>query len=302
MTKKWIAINLLLLAIAGLLGRYVRSSIFDYDTKGKEGIPIAGDNKPGPVSLMPGPDEAKIYNAHEFAVVPEKFLFSESRDNKEPPTVDPKPPVTPEVVQQLTQKPILVGTIISDTKQLALIIDPSAGATIARSAAASAPGGPPGPPPQASRKAQVKRIGDTYQGYTITSITSESIVLTSGSRREIIPLHEGSKQQKGTGRTPIVTTRVVSIGGSGAGATGGTTSRGTSSAGSPGAGVNTGMPSGAPSTPGGRGGIATPTPAAPPTPAPAAAPAPPSGRPINVVGEAPAGGVIRTPFGDITRP
>jgi hypothetical protein len=63
---------------------------------------------------------------------------------------------------------------------------------------------------------QIKRIGDVYQGYTVTNITADSMVLELGSRREVIPLHEGTKQAS-MGKTPIIDTQVVSIGGSSSG-------------------------------------------------------------------------------------
>jgi hypothetical protein len=60
-----------------------------------------------------------------------------------------------------------------------------------------------------------KRLGDTYQGYTITDITSSQMVLENGPRREVIPLFDGAKHQPQGGKTPILATRIVSFGGGG---------------------------------------------------------------------------------------
>jgi len=307
MIKKWIVINLLLLAAAIWLGRYVYNSVMDYKNANLD-IPKASDDKTVQAAVLPPAEERRLANTPEFKVVIEKFVFSENRTNIEPK--DPTPPKVEIVdnVQALTQKPILVGTIISDTKQpLALIIDPTAGGA-ARGAppGAAGPEGimPGAPPAQAvNRRAQLKRVGDTYQGYIITSITADSIVLKAGTRTETIPLHEGSKGKKPSGKTPVVATKVINIGGTGGGTSGsgstagGTAARGTAAAGSPAAAA--GGASGA--NPGGRGGATSSPATTPPTPVPTITPATPTGRPFNVVGEAPT--PVRTPFGDVvTRP
>jgi hypothetical protein len=125
----------------------------------------------------------------EFVVIPENNVFSESRTREEKAdstsALEPPP---------LTQKPILVGVSIVDNQKRASIIDPS------------------NPAQGRNRRSQTKRIGDVYRGYTITDIAPNHIVLESGARKEIIPLHEGSKRQQG-GKTAILSTRVVSIGG-----------------------------------------------------------------------------------------
>jgi hypothetical protein len=92
-------------------------------------------------------------------------------------------------------KPILVGVTVSGSQRLASIIDPTAG--------------------QGVRRSQTRRVGDNFQGYTIVEISDTQLVLENGSRREIIPLYDTSKQRKGGGKTPILTTRVVSFGAGG---------------------------------------------------------------------------------------
>ena len=60
-------------------------------------------------------------------------------------------------------------------------------------------------------KTQTMRIGDIYQGFTITDITEQNIVLEYGASREIIPLSDTSKPAQ-VGKTPILQTRVVNFG------------------------------------------------------------------------------------------
>jgi hypothetical protein len=222
---------------------------------------------------------ARNYSAAEFSIIPEKNVFSQSRSKEEKveETVSSEP-------APLTQKPVLVGVVLSDAQWTATIIEPS------------------GSPQGQKRRAQIKRVGDFYQGYKIASISSDRIVLESGTRKEIIPLHEGSKRARG-GKTPILTTRVVPIG---AGTAGG------------------GTPVSAAS--GGTGAARTATPVSVPVAASAGQPAgtqtavtPARSTPVAVQQQpqeqatqqqAPSAGstntqgqrVIRTPFGNIVRP
>jgi hypothetical protein len=282
MTKKWIAINLLLLAVTGLLARQLYVSVLRfYAENDLSKIQPARDLKQKTVAESPMPKltPARIYSAAEFSIIPEKNVFSQSRSKEE--TVED---VTPSEPPPLAQKPILVGVMLSDTQQTASIIEQS------------------GTSQNQNRRAQIKRIGDFYHGYKITSITSDRIVLESGTRREIIPLHEGSKRARG-GKTPILSTRVVSIG---SGAAGGgiavsTVPGGTSTA-------RTATPATVPvaATPGQQAGGQTAT--TPARQAPVAVQQQPQVQATQQ--QAPSTGgtdtqgqrVIRTPFGTIVRP
>jgi hypothetical protein len=194
MTKKWMAINVLLLMITGLFGWRLYLSIlrFDADNDLSKIQPVQDmKQKIVPEKTLPKLPPKKNYIPAEFAIVPEKSIFSESRSRDENTDVVALPESQP-----LTQKPILVGVNIADDQQTALIIDPTS------------------PSQERNRRAQTKRVGDVYHGYTITSIALDQIVLESGAQKEIIPLHEGSKKTQG-GKTPIVATQVVSFGGNG---------------------------------------------------------------------------------------
>jgi hypothetical protein len=198
MTKKWIAITLLLLVIAGLLARQLRISVLRfYATNDLSRIQPVQDVKQKTVQekTVPPPAELKKYNPTEFNIIPETNVFSEYRAKEE--KVELAAPLEP---APLTQKPILVGITIIDNIKKASIIEQGA------------------PTQDKNRRAQLKRIGDVYHGYTITEINAANIVLESGTRREVIPLHEGAKKTQ-SGKTAILSTRVVSIGGGSSGGT-----------------------------------------------------------------------------------
>lgn len=175
----------------------------------------------------------------------------------------------------LAQKPIYVGVTIFENRRMASIIDPT-----------NAGGG---------RKTQTRRIGDVYQGYTITDITESQMILENGNRREIIPLHDGAKRS-GQGKTPILATRIVAIGG---GAGGGASTPPIASSVPPGAVPRTGGPASAVI-----GGTGQRTTASPPT---AVRSVPPQVQQQGAAGnlnegtDAQGRRVIRTPFGDIVR-
>ena len=271
MTKKWIAINLLLVGIAALLGWELRMSIFQFKAEND----VAKIQPARDVKLKGGQDSSiskaipvKNYNPAEFGVVPDKNVFSDTRSKEDKVEIlaPPEPP-------PLAQKPILVGVTI-DTQPRASIIDPTV-------------------PQGRDRRSQVKRIGDVYQGYTITEISPERIVLESGTRKEIIPLREGTKRVQ-QGKTPILSTRVVAFGGGGI--TGGTPI--SISGGPPGAAPvrTTVAPVGTPAS-GASSTATTPTRTNATTTAPATQQAQPE--PSNAPGGV---RILHTPFGEIRQP
>jgi hypothetical protein len=283
MTKKWIAITLLLFLVTALLGWQLYVSVKNFNAENDlSKIQPVPDIKQKILQDKPLPRSAQPVRrtAAEYSVIPDRNVFSESRSRSEDSTdgaaSTDEPPLTP--------KPILVGTSIVDNQKRASIIDPTS----------SSQG--------RNRRSQIKRIGDVYRGYTITDITPNGIVLENGSRREIIPLHEGSKGQQ-SGKTPIVSTRVVSIGG---GATTGSIPVFIAGGASP-APVRTGTPAAPPSA------SATPPRVQPVVAVPGAAPqrttsnvtpATQTTLPQTQTIETDAQGrrIIRTPFGNIVRP
>ncbi len=268
MTRNWIAVNLLLLLVAALLAWQLNLSVKQFNMENDLARlqpfqdPKQKITQEGGLPPLPPP---KRYSPEEFANIPAQNLFSDTRTKEE--KVD-----TPVVVEIpiLQVKPVLVGVTINGNQRLAAIIDPTS------------PAGP--------RKTQTKRVGDTYQGYTITDITQDKMVLENGNRREVIPLFDASKHPGQSGKTAIQPTRIVAFGGGG-GVSGGAAVPVTTVASRPGSGAVPPVPAGAQS------GIARTSaqqgrqvPGSPAQPAPTS-PAGDQGR-----------RVIRTPFGDVVRP
>jgi len=272
MTKNWIVVNVVLLIISCLLGWQVKMSVDRFNAENNLGkISPAGKQRLTLEAGISPSQPPRAYNAAEFAPIPSKNVFSETRAREE--TEQQQVAQVPES-PPLAQKPIYVGVTIFENQRMASIIDPTNA------------GG--------RRKTQTRRIGDVYQGYTITDITESQMILENGNRREILPLHDGAKRSAQGGKTPILATRIVAIGGAAAG--------GAAAGGAP-------TPPGAVSRPGGPasaviGGAAQRTTANPPA---GIRPVPPqvqqqgaAGNPNERV-DAQGRRVIRTPFGDIVR-
>jgi hypothetical protein len=198
MTRTWIAINVVLLLVAALLGwqfKVARDRFYsENDISRLQPVQDLKEKmtKEGEIPPLPSP---KVLSAGEFSVIPDKNLFSDTRAREE----KSDKPVQVEV-PQLLQKPVLVGITMSGSQRLAMIAEP---------------GGAPN-----TRKTQTRRLGDTYQGYTITDITPTQIILEYGPRREVIPLFDASKHTASGGKTPILQTRIVNFGPGGSAAPG----------------------------------------------------------------------------------
>jgi len=295
MSKNWIALNIVLLAIAGSLAWQLHLGIDRFNAQNDPAkiIPVRDLKQPSAQEggLAPMAQVTKI-NAADFSIIPEKSVFSPLRAREETSEVAAVPETPP-----LTQKPILVGVTIAGSQRMASIIDPTSQSS-------------------GSRKSQIKRLGDVYKGYTITDITKDQIVLEAGARKEIIPLHLGTKSSAQEGKTPVLATRVISIG---SGTTSGaTTAQATAS--SSGSAARPSGRSGAPSTSAssGRGARASGAPRGSTSTAsedssgstsrsapsqtqsatPAASSQPGRGSTSSSQGRR----VIRTPFGDVTVP
>jgi hypothetical protein len=212
MNKKWIAINLILLAAAILLGWELIRSIEKFDEESQLSItkPLtAAKQPPKPaqakpainvtavtaapnvtntpnVPIMPNTAVTAVNAPVDYSIIPQKNLFSETRSN-----VIPVEPVAPSEPPPLVQKPILVGIVNTGKGWQASIIDPAS--------------------QDRNRRSQPKRVGDVYRGYVIKQILPDKIVLESGSRQEIIPLDEGFKQGL-SGKTAAFAVRVVPFG------------------------------------------------------------------------------------------
>jgi hypothetical protein len=229
MTRKWIAINVLMLLASVWLGWQVKTSVERFKAENN----IAGIQ---PGKLKPLPDNAppfvepKKYGEAEYSAIYAQNLFSESRKLEDRTEAPPQPET-----RKLDIPPILVGVFIAGSRKEAMIIDPTTAAGNVR-------------------KAQTMHVGDNYRGFMLSDITDNSIVLEYGASREVIPLHDTSKPAQ-TGKTPILATRIVNFGGAQAGgAPGGTQTVLVAGQGTPSRG-------GAATQPAGRGGQTTVTPA-----------------------------------------
>ncbi len=275
MTRKWIAINVALLGIAGLLGWQLWRSIQQFKQSNDVAqLQPAEDPKKlmaGEGELPPLPERVP-YDPAEYQSIPGQNLFAEGRGPEAAQE-------TPAVVEapSMSVKPILAGVTLWGNERVASIVDPTQ------------QGG-------ARRKVQSKRLGDTYQGFTITDITADRIILEAGGQREVIPLYDGSKRPAQAGKTPIVATRIVNFGAGAAG--GGAVARPTVVASSsepprpaPQAGTVMAPVQGA-------GGAARQPAAVVPV---ATQPAAEAARP-GELRDAQGRRIIRTPFGDIVRP
>jgi len=273
MTKNWIAINIVLLLAAGLLGWQLYGSIkrFREENDPAKIVPVEDVKKKitAAESGLPPLQPAPRYNAPDYEAIAGKNLFAESRGVEE--TTEQAQPVE---IPEMKVKPILVGTLIAASGSTATIVDPTT--------------------PDPRRRTQTKRIGDAYQGYTITEIAPTRMVLESGGRREIIPLYDGSKRAAQGGKTPVIATRVVNFGGQGSGGvvTGTRAVGGASSAEAPrqAQGARTVVPSSQP------GGAVQPGVVAQPRQGSEAVQQP------NETRDAQGRRVLRTPWGDIVRP
>jgi len=184
MTKKWIAINLILLAGVSLLGwrLYVAAKTFKEQNNPAHIVRNQPRQKSASEAELPPLQAPRKYSDAEFAIIPGQDLFVESRKKEEKIDAVPPPPET----RTLDIKPILIGVLIAGSQKVATIQDPAPGA------AGMSPGG---------RRTVTMRPGDNYRGF----------VLEFGSSREVIPLFDSSKPPQ-SGKTPILATQVVRFG------------------------------------------------------------------------------------------
>jgi len=194
MSKKWVIINLLLLAGAGALAWQLSTSIrrFRLSNDISKIQPVADPKRlTSGERGLPALQPVRRYNPPDFAGIPAQNIFSDSRSNqKEEVKVVQEAP-------ELRVKPVLVGVTMFGDQRYAII-------TQTQQAPAAGSGG---------RRGQTKRLGDVYEGYTIVDITEDKMVLQYGSRREIIPLFDSTKQRDRSAKTPLIATRVVNFGG-----------------------------------------------------------------------------------------
>ena len=228
MTKKWMAINVMLLLCAGLLCWQLYVSAKGFNIANDPAQIQAVKKKAGPEGGLPPQQTPAKYSAPEYAVIPAQNLFSEARklDSQTQPAAPPAP-------EPMRTYPVITSIVISGSSRVATIIDP---------ASQNRQG--------AGRVQQTIRPGDTFQGYVATDISEDGILFELGTNREFIRIHDPSKRPGPGGKTPILATRIVNFGaGAAAGVAGGSPAIVAGSA----ATAARGIPTPAASTPG-RGG------------------------------------------------
>jgi len=178
---------LLLFAIAAFAGYQLYDSVQQFEAVNAiENIKPPAQAGAGS-EILPPPQKEKRYSPMEFAVIPDKNVFSETR-SKEESAEDTAAGVTlPD-----SQKPTLVGVIVSGKQKVATLLEPGsrgqAGETV------------------------LKKLGETYQNYKISEIEADHIILDGGDRKIRVELNDIS-QPAPTRRTVNVSTRVIPIGG-----------------------------------------------------------------------------------------
>jgi hypothetical protein len=191
MTKKWISINILLLAAAIALGWQLYQAVIRYQQES-----TAANLRAQPIKKkssqesgeLPPRTEPKV-NEAEYSAIPAQNLFAEIRrtEDKEVAVPVPEPPRKLDII------PVLVGITVFGNQRTALIRDPAS------------------PNVQGSRSVQTMHIGDNYRGFMVTDITEKNLILEYGASREVIPLYDTSKTPGQSGKTPNLPTRVVSF-------------------------------------------------------------------------------------------
>ena len=209
MAKKWIALNILLLVAAFGLARelYRQYEQFKPKNDSVKTEPVSVENlaaaKASPDDSDDTSTETPVSRDRDYSVISEKTLFSEMRGLE-----DLSSDIASQVVPPLNPKPVLVGTVMIDGQYAASVIDPAA--QQGRNIQTIAP--------------ETKRIGDSYRGYQITSIEADQMVLENNGRKEVIALNRSARRQQAARPAAAASaTRVVPIGSSGGKKSGGMT-------------------------------------------------------------------------------
>lgn len=197
MAKKWIALNILLLLAAFVLGRELYRQYEQFKTENdlakteQASVENQATVKTASDASVDASMEMPAQRDGDFSIISARTLFSDTRgvdENEESVAAQLVPPLNP--------RPVLVGTIMIDGEYTASVIDP---------ATQQARSGQTNP--------EARRVGDSYRGYEITGIEPEQMVLENGGRREVIPLNRTARRAQ-TARpvTAAGATRVIPIG------------------------------------------------------------------------------------------
>ena len=200
MARKWILLNLLLLVAALGLARELYRQYERFETNSNP-VKINTAFVDGQTAAKAAPGASADASAEtpvrgnddDYLIIAENTLFSETRGRREQDTEAALQSIPP-----LNPKPLLVGTVMIDGQYVASVIDP---------ATQNARGG------NVQINTETRRVGDVYRGYQITSIEAEQMVLENGGRREVIQLTRNLRRQTAQpARSAAAPARVVPIG------------------------------------------------------------------------------------------
>ena len=178
---------MLLLAIAAFAGYQLYDSVQQFEAVNAiENIRPPAQTGAGN-EIIPPPQQEKRYSPMDFAVIPDKNVFSETRTREDSTEETAAGGTLPD-----SQKPTLVGVIVSGKQKVATLLEPGSRGQVGETI--------------------LKKLGETYQNYRITEIEADHIILDGGDRKIRVELNDIS-QPAPTRRTVNVATRVIPIGG-----------------------------------------------------------------------------------------
>jgi hypothetical protein len=197
MANKWIALNLLLLITAVVMGRELYQQYEQFKAKNDPSKieAVSSENSAAAKSAAEssaGIMETQTNTDSDYSVISDKTLFTELRGRNEDEVAIEAP--TPKPLPR--PHPALVGTAMIGGQYTASVINQQA--------------------QQQARNTQLApetwRVGDYYNGYRVASIAADQLVLESGGVSEVIPLNRAARRTPAakTAAKPIA--RVVSIG------------------------------------------------------------------------------------------
>ncbi len=191
MRKSLIVVNVVFLLAVALLSWRLADSIRQFDRENDINA-IKFTQSDAQLNAAPQPLQfPRQYNAAEFASIAAQNIFSDTRSGPESEI-----PIVVEDAGLLNEKPVLIGTMMSENEILASVLMPNA------------PGTPSG-----RKQSRTLRVGDVYKGYTVTDISIDHLVLESGSRKEVIQLRNTTRQTQAGSKTTLIATRIVPFGG-----------------------------------------------------------------------------------------
>jgi len=172
MGRKFLVINLLILAGVVFLSRYLTSEWKSFEEQNNvQRVLDKAKKNPGPVpDLEPTPPPLPAQPYPDFTVIPENDLFMAERRPPSPEVIKP-----PEQEPQFPKPPALNGVLNGNGKTQALM-------TIFENQ-------------NSKGQSRIMSIGDVISGWTITEIKETSVKLTWKDHEKVIDMFDSAPQQ-----------------------------------------------------------------------------------------------------------